>query len=69
MARFTVLVNAAHEPKAVAGISVYSAAKHDYGLAGDDTRMTGVEHISVTLESSGEYPVFTIPLKDLRRES
>lgn len=67
--RFTVLVNAANEPKALAGTSVYSAAKYDYGLASEDTRSTGVEHTSVTLDPNGEYPVFTIPVAHLRREA
>ena len=68
MSRFTVLVSASNEPKAVAGTSVYSARGYDYGLASDDTRMTGVEHTSVTLDPNGDYPVFTIPVDHLRRE-
>ena len=44
-----------------AGTIVYKQKYHDYGLASDDTRITGVEHISVTLNSDGDYPGFTIP--------
>lgn len=44
-----------------AGTIVYPCAKPDYGCAGDDTRYTGEEHISVTLKSDGDYPFFTIP--------
>lgn len=36
----------------------------DYGLADDDTRYTGIKHVSVTL-TEGLYPTFTIPLADL----
>jgi hypothetical protein len=54
-------VNAANEAKATAGTIVFACAKHDYGLARDDTRMTGVPHISVTMKSDGDYPFFTVP--------
>lgn len=67
MSKFEVLVDASNEVKAKAGTVVYSARMHDYGLAGDDTRLTGVQHVSVTLEPDGGYPVFTIPEKDLKR--
>lgn len=45
----------------IKGTVVYRQSGHDYGLAGDDTRLTGVEHISVTLNKNGDYPGFTIP--------
>lgn len=53
------------EPKATAGTTVYSPRGWDYGLANDDTRATGVEHVSVTLNSEGDPPSFTIPRADL----
>lgn len=38
---------------------------HDcYGCASDDTRATGVEHIAVSADESGE-PFFTIPRQDV----
>lgn len=43
------------------GKFVYDLKYHDYGLASDDTRYTGVEHKSVTLNEDGDYPSFTIP--------
>lgn len=46
----------------VAGTKVYRCTRYDYGLASDDTRMTGILHISVTLNSDGDYPSFTIPV-------
>lgn len=67
MSKFEVLVDASNEVKAKAGTVVYSPRMHDYGLAGDDTRLTGIQHVSVTLEPDGGYPVFTIPEKDLKR--
>jgi hypothetical protein len=48
-----------------AGTTVYKCAKYDYGLSSDDTCSTGVEHVSVTLDPTGDYPFFTIPLRDL----
>ena len=50
---------------AKAGDFVYDQAGYDYGLASDDTRMTGVQHTTVTLKEDGGYPGFTIPAADL----
>jgi hypothetical protein len=47
------------------GDVVYDLHKADYGLANDDTRYTGIEHVSVTFNEDGDYPSFTIPLEDL----
>lgn len=44
------------------GAIVYKLMKHDFGLARDDTNMTGMEHVSVTLNRDGDYPSFTIPV-------
>lgn len=49
-----------------AGTLVYEQMFHDYGLASDDTRATGVEHISVTLNSDGGYPGFTAAVSQLQ---
>lgn len=49
-----------------AGVTVYMAAVHDYGLARDDTNCTGIEHVSVTLDPEGGYPFFTIPAHQLQ---
>lgn len=48
------------------GDTVYAARCADYGLANDDTRLTGMQHISVTLDPTGDYPYFTIPVAHLR---
>jgi hypothetical protein len=53
------------EPRATAGTAVYEQAGYDYGLSSDDTRITGIEHISVTLNEDGDYPGFTVPVHDL----
>lgn len=45
--------------------TVYQCKGHDYGLASDDSRATGIEHVSVTLDPTGDYPFFTIPKTDL----
>lgn len=52
---------------AVQGTTVYLCRGYDYGLASDDTRATGIEHVSVTMNSNGDYPSFTIPLRDLEK--
>lgn len=44
-----------------AGSIFYKQIVCDYGLANDDTRTTGVEHVTVTLKSDGGYPGFTVP--------
>jgi len=49
-----------------AGTVVYKSTRYDYGLASDDTRYTGVEHISVTLKEDGDYPFFTVPKHNLQ---
>lgn len=49
------------------GSFVYDCKGHDYGLANDDSRMTGVPHISVSLREDGDYPFFTIPEMDLEK--
>jgi hypothetical protein len=35
-----------------------------YGCASDDTRVTGIEHVSVSFDESG-LPFFTIPREDV----
>lgn len=52
----------------VKGTVVYSLKGYDYGLASDDTRITGVQHISVTLKSDGDYPSFTIATHKLEKQ-
>lgn len=47
------------------GAVVYQLRLHDYGLAHDDTLVTGIEHVSVTLNANGGYPFFTVPNTDL----
>ena len=48
-------------PSAKAGTVVYELCKADYGLSRDDTVATGVHHVSVTLDPTGDYPFFTYP--------
>jgi hypothetical protein len=52
-------------PEARAGTSVYSCILGTYGLAAQDTRMTGRRHRCVTLDPEGGYPFFTVPEADL----
>lgn len=56
----------AHAPCVVEqGATVYKLSGYDYGVAADDNRATGIEHISVTFDATGDYPFFTIPREDL----
>lgn len=58
---YKMLEDSKLEPKVVKGTTVFKCLKHDYGCANDDTRNTGIRHISLTLNSSGDYPFFTAP--------
>jgi hypothetical protein len=53
------------QPEAKAGSKVYEFLGHDFGCASEDTRNTGREHISVTLDSEGNDGSFTVPLDEL----
>jgi hypothetical protein len=50
-----------------AGAIVYDQRGYDYGLASDDTRYTGIQHVSVTLNEDGDYPGFTVAERDLEK--
>lgn len=64
--KYTVVVGQKGTP---AGTVVYRCIYNDYGCAADDTNITGVHHISVTLQSDGNYPFFTIPYRNLKEEA
>jgi len=64
---FVLLTDSGIEPTAKKGATVYKCAKADYGCADLDTRMTGIQHISVSLKPDGDYPFFTHALKDLQK--
>ncbi len=51
----------------IKGTIVFDQSGHDYGLARDDTNATGKKHVSVTLNSDGDYPGFTVPVEDLKQ--
>jgi hypothetical protein len=65
MAPYRLLADSKIEPTAKAGALVYDCAGYDYGCANDDFRATGIPHRSVTLNSDGDYPFFTVPVADL----
>lgn len=48
-----------------AGTLVFRSVRYDYGCANDDTRVTGVKHISVTRNPDGDYPFFSVPVTSL----
>jgi hypothetical protein len=64
-ARYRLRRDAVTCTEAVAGTIVYRWTQYDYGLAAEDTEMTGVPHISVTLNADGNYPYFTVLERDL----
>jgi len=47
------------------GTVVYKSQKYDYGMAREDEWFTGQPHISVSLNSDGDYPFFTVPVHKL----
>lgn len=59
---YRLLADACGHP---AGTICYEFRRHDYGLASDDTRATGIPHRSVTLDPAGGYPSFTAPERAL----
>lgn len=63
---YVLLTDSQIEPLAVKGTKVYRCKGHDYGCASDDTRITGRQHISLTLDPTGDYPFFTHALDDLK---
>ena len=66
MKKYEVLSKVSHAANVNIGDVVFDCTMFDYGLSSDDTRMLGIEHISVTYNEDGSYPFFTIPVKDLR---
>jgi len=46
------------------GQIVYESGYDSYGLKNDDTRLTGIEYESFSVNESGK-PVFTMPLEDV----
>ena len=49
-----------------AGTIFYDPIVYDYGLARDETRLAcGIEHLSVTLDPEGGYPLLVVPKNDL----
>jgi hypothetical protein len=64
--QYRLLQDSKIEPAAKEGHIVFKLAKPDYGLASEDTRLTGIPHVSVTLDPSGDYPSFTVPKSALQ---
>ena len=50
-----------------AGTELYDATVYDYELAAYDTEMTNVKHMSVSSSEDGDYPVFSIPQRELEK--
>ncbi len=65
--RYRMLKDSTSDQELKAGTIVYSCVMHDYGMAGDDTRLTGEPRISVTLKSDGGYPFFTVAERDVEQ--
>lgn len=62
--RFKLLTDSKLEPRATAGTIVYRCSGYDYGCARDDYAATGIPHIALTLDPTGDYPFFTHPAPD-----
>lgn len=65
MAKYRITEDGTNAGKHPAGTICYSLLGTDYGCASDDTRITGIEHVSMTLKPDGSYPFFTIQRKSL----
>lgn len=65
MSAFRLKTDSTLELKATAGTIVFEFTGCDYGLSDDDTRHTGIEHVSVTLRRGGGHSSFTHPKRDL----
>lgn len=61
------LLNVPSHADASVGDVVYRALVHDYGLSRDDTEISGIEHVSVTFNEDGSYPLFTVPVHYLEK--
>lgn len=53
-------------PSLLGSTTVYECLETDFGCALEESLESGVPHLSVTLEPSGEYPFFTCPMTHLR---
>lgn len=59
--KYLLLSDSTIEKEAMAGTFAWKCAQYDYGSASDDTRITGVKHISLRLKPDVDYPFFTHP--------
>jgi hypothetical protein len=50
-----------------AGSIVFKSTVYDYGLAAEDTKDTGIMHVSVSQKKDGCYPLITVPVYKLER--
>jgi hypothetical protein len=58
--KFEMLSDSKIRPEIKRGAIVYAYQMHDYGCASDDTRMTGIEHKTFTIDPEGlASPFFT----------
>jgi len=65
--KYRMLKDSSIDKSVKAGATVYDCKGWDYGCSNDDTRGTGIEHTSVTLDPDGNYPFFTVPVRDLEK--
>jgi hypothetical protein len=63
--KYQLATDSAINEAAKAGTVVYDCVKCDYGCASDDSYYKKEHHTSITLDSTGDYPFFTHPTKDL----
>lgn len=65
--KFEMLSDSRIRPELVRGTIVYDYQSHDYGCGNDDTRMTGIEHGTFTIDPEGlASPFFTHPKNGVR---
>ena len=63
--KYRVVDNSRSAIETAVGDIVYLCNKYDYDCSNDDSRIFNEEYISVTRDETGDYPLFTIPARDV----
>lgn len=61
--QYKMLESSNVESHATKNTIVYECIKPDYGLASDESMLMGEDCISLTLDPTGDYPFFVVPMR------
>jgi len=67
IAKYRVLKQSIVEKRATPGTIIYAFISHDYGIPRLDTRHHKEPWAAFTFNEDGDYPFFTMPIKDVER--